>query len=47
MVSKAEDPEKCWSKLSVICKDLVQVRQAVAEAIAEQRQTEQKYSKDQ
>ena len=48
MVSKAEDPEKMLEQaVSEMQEDLVQVRQAVARAIAEQRQTEQKYSKDQ
>jgi len=48
MVSKAEDPEKMLEQaVSDMQEDLVQVRQAVARAIAEQRQTEQKYSKDQ
>ena len=48
MVSKAEDPEKMLEQaVSEMQEDLVQVRQAIARAIAEQRQTEQKYSKDQ
>jgi len=48
MVSKAEDPEKMLEQaVSDMQEDLVQVRQAVARAIAEQRQTEQKYIKDQ
>ncbi|NCR07228.1 PspA/IM30 family protein [Microcystis aeruginosa] len=48
MVSKAEDPEKILEQaVSDMQEDLVQLRQAVARAIAEQRQTEQKYSKEQ
>lgn len=48
MVSKAEDPEKILEQaVNDMQEDLVQLRQAVARAIAEQRQTEQKYSRDQ
>jgi phage shock protein A len=48
MVSKAEDPEKILEQaVSDMQEDLVQLRQAVARAIAEQRQTEQKYSREQ
>ena len=48
LINKAEDPEKMLEQaVSKMQEDLVQVRQAVARAIAEQRQTEQKYSKDQ
>lgn len=48
MVSKAEDPEKILEQaVNDMQEDLVQLRQAVARAIAEQRQTEQKYSKEQ
>ncbi len=48
MVSKAEDPEKILEQaVTDMQEDLVQLRQAVARAIAEQRQTEQRYSKEQ
>jgi phage shock protein A len=48
MVSKAEDPEKILEQaVSDMQEDLVQLRQAVARAIAEQRQVEQKYSREQ
>ncbi|MDV3002394.1 MAG: Phage shock protein A [Chroococcopsis gigantea SAG 12.99] len=48
MVSKAEDPEKILEQaVTDMQEDLVQLRQAVARAIAEQRQTEQKFSKEQ
>lgn len=48
MVSKAEDPEKILEQAVLdMQEDLVQLRQAVARAIAEQRQTEQKYTKEQ
>ncbi|MGK7875293.1 MAG: PspA/IM30 family protein [Xenococcaceae cyanobacterium] len=48
MVSKAEDPEKILDQAVVdMQEDLVQLRQAVARAIAEQKRTEQKYKKDQ
>ena len=48
MVSKAEDPEKILEQAVLdMQEDLVQLRQAVARSIAEQRQTEQKYTKEQ
>jgi phage shock protein A len=48
MVSKAEDPEKILEQaVTDMQEDLVQLRQAVARAIAEQRQTEQRYTKEQ
>jgi phage shock protein A len=47
LVSKAEDPEKVLEQAVIdMQEDLVQLRQAVARAIAEQRQTEQKSIKE-
>jgi phage shock protein A len=47
MVSKAEDPEKVLEQAVIdMQEDLVQLRQAVARAIAEQKRTEQKYNQD-
>jgi phage shock protein A len=47
MVSKAEDPEKVLEQAVIdMQEDLVQLRQAVARAIAEQKRTEQKYQQD-
>ncbi|ACK67816.1 phage shock protein A, PspA [Rippkaea orientalis PCC 8801] len=47
LVSKAEDPEKVLEQTIMdMGEDLVQVRQAVARAIAEQKRTEQRYSQD-
>jgi phage shock protein A len=48
MVSKAEDPEKILDQAIVdMQEDLVQLRQAVARAIATQKRTEQQYNKNQ
>ncbi len=48
MVSKAEDPEKILEQAIVdMQEDLVQLRQAVAGAIATQKRTEQQYNKNQ
>jgi phage shock protein A len=48
MVSKAEDPEKILEQaVTDMQEDLLQLRQAVARTIAEQKRTEQKYSQDQ
>jgi len=48
MVSKAEDPEKVLEQSIVdMQEDLVQLRQAVAKAIAAQKKTEQQYNKNQ
>ncbi|BAP17848.1 PspA/IM30 family protein [cyanobacterium endosymbiont of Epithemia turgida] len=47
LVSKAEDPEKVLEQtINDIGEDLIQVRQAVARAIAEQKRTEQRYNQD-
>lgn len=47
MVSRAEDPEKVLEQTIIdMGEDLVQLRQAVARAIAEQKRTEQTYSKN-
>ncbi|OKH23235.1 hypothetical protein NIES593_10355 [Hydrococcus rivularis NIES-593] len=47
MVSKAEDPEKVLEQAVIdMQEDLVQLRQAVARAIAEQKRTEQRYNQD-
>jgi phage shock protein A len=47
LVSKAEDPEKVLEQtITDMQEDLVQLRQAVARAIAEQKRTEQRYSQD-
>ncbi len=47
MVSKAEDPEKVLEQAVVdMQEDLLQLRQAVARAIAEQKRTEQRYNQD-
>ena len=47
LVGKAEDPEKVLEQtVNDMQEDLVQLRQAVARAIAEQRQTEQKSNKE-
>lgn len=47
MVSKAEDPEKVLEQAVMdMQEDLVQLRQAVARSIAEQKRTEQKYNQD-
>jgi phage shock protein A len=47
LVSKAEDPEKVLEQtIDDIGEDLIQVRQAVARAIAEQKRTEQRYNQD-
>jgi phage shock protein A len=46
MVSKAEDPEKILEQAVMdMQEDLVQLRQAVASAIANQKRTEQQYNK--
>jgi phage shock protein A len=46
MVSKAEDPEKILEQAVIdMQEDLVQLRQAVATAIASQKRTEQQYTK--
>lgn len=48
MVSKAEDPEKILEQAIIdMQEDLVQLRQAVAGAIATQKRTEQQYNKNQ
>ncbi|MGK7928040.1 MAG: PspA/IM30 family protein [Spirulina sp.] len=48
MVSKAEDPEKVLEQSIIdMQEDLVQLRQAVARAIATQKRTEQQYNKNQ
>lgn len=48
LVSKAEDPEKVLEQAVVdMQEDLVQLRQAVARAIASQKRTEQQYTKNQ
>ena len=48
MVSKAEDPEKILDQAIIdMQEDLVQLRQAVARAIATQKRTEQQYNKNQ
>jgi phage shock protein A len=48
MISKAEDPEKVLEQAVIdMQEDLVQLRQAVARSIAEQKRTEQKYAQDQ
>jgi phage shock protein A len=48
MVSKAEDPEKILEQAIVdMQEDLVQLRQAVARAIATQKRSEQQYNKNQ
>jgi phage shock protein A len=48
MVSKAEDPEKILEQALIdMQEDLVQLRQAVARAIATQKRTEQQYNKNQ
>jgi phage shock protein A len=48
MVSKAEDPEKILEQaITDMQEDLVQLRQAVARAIATQKRTEQQYNKNQ
>ncbi len=47
MVSKAEDPEKVLEQSIVdMQEDLIQLRQAVAKAIAAQKKTEQQYNKN-
>lgn len=48
MISKAEDPEKILEQaVTDMQEDLIQLRQAVARTIAEQKRTEQKYNQDQ
>jgi phage shock protein A len=48
LVSKAEDPEKVLEQAIIdMQEDLVQLRQAVAKAIASQKQTEQQYNQNQ
>jgi len=48
LVSKAEDPEKILEQaITDMNEDLVQLRQAVARAIATQKKTEQLYNKNQ
>jgi phage shock protein A len=48
LVSKAEDPEKVLEQAIIdMGEDLVQLRQAVAKAIASQKKTEQQYEKNQ
>jgi phage shock protein A len=48
LVSKAEDPEKILEQaITDMQEDLVQLRQAVARAIATQKRTEQQYNKNQ
>ncbi|HEY9710907.1 MAG TPA: PspA/IM30 family protein, partial [Oculatellaceae cyanobacterium] len=48
IVSKAEDPEKVLEQAIIdMGEDLVQLRQAVARAIATQKRTEQQYNKNQ
>ena len=47
LVSKAEDPEKVLEQAVIdMQEDLVQLRQAVARTIAEQKRTEQRYNAD-
>ena len=47
LVSQAEDPEKVLEQAVVdMQEDLVQLRQAVARTIAEQKRTEQRYNSD-
>ncbi|MFM1842939.1 MAG: plasma rane protein essential for thylakoid formation [Cyanobacteriota bacterium] len=47
LVSKAEDPEKVLEQAVIdMQEDLVQLRQAVARTIAEQKRTEQRYNQD-
>jgi phage shock protein A len=48
LVSKAEDPEKVLEQAVIdMQEDLIQLRQAVARAIAEQKSSETKYNKEQ
>jgi len=48
VVSKAEDPEKILEQAIIdMQEDLIQLRQAVARAIATQKRTEQQYNKNQ
>ncbi len=48
MVSKAEDPEKILEQAIIdMQEDLVQLRQAVAKAIAQQKRTQQQYNQAQ
>ena len=48
LVSKAEDPEKILEQAIIdMQEDLIQLRQAVAKAIAAQKRTEQQYNKNQ
>lgn len=48
LVSKAEDPEKVLDQaVTDMQEDLVQLRQAVAKAIASQKRTQQQYEKNQ
>ena len=48
LVSKAEDPEKILEQTIIdMQQDLVQLRQAVAQAIATQKRTEQQYNNNQ
>lgn len=48
LISKAEDPEKMLDQaLADMQEDLVQLRQAVAKAIASQRRTQQQYESNQ
>ena len=48
LVSKAEDPEKVLEQAVIdMQEDLLQLRQAVARAIATQKRTEQQYNKNQ
>jgi phage shock protein A len=48
LVSKAEDPEKILEQsIEEMKEDLVQLRQAVAQAIAAQKRTEQQYNQNQ
>ena len=47
MVGQAEDPEKILEQAVIdMQEDLVQLRQAVARSIAEQKKTEQRYNQD-
>lgn len=47
LVSQAEDPEKVLEQAVIdMQEDLVQLRQAVALTIAEQKRTEQRYNSD-
>ncbi len=47
LVSKAEDPEKVLEQAVMdMQEDMVQLRQAVARSIAEQKRTEQRYNQD-